>query len=106
MSRRTDLSLERLLALLPGAKSCDEAGEEDGLPKGCIVNEIGQIFWSSGGDSVAAEEALVDLITNGSDPLKWVAWKYLTELDPEHPALSLQTQEAVAEYEAAYDPSR
>lgn len=103
MPRQTSYSLEKLISLLPGAKGCDEATPRDGLPQGCIVNEIGEIFWANGPDSKKAETQLVVIISGVSKALSWIAWKYL--IDGKVQELSPEARAAITEYERLHPES-
>ena len=98
MPRQTNLSLMKLIDMLPGALGCDEETRDHELPKGCIVNEIGEIFWASGSDSPKAEQKLVEIMGGSSKELAWIAWKYLS--DSKGPTRDQSALKAIAEYEA------
>jgi hypothetical protein len=61
------------------------------------VNEIGQIFWSAGPDSVTAEKKLVEIANAGLAGIHWVAYKYLS--DERGPERSPEAIAAVHAYE-------
>jgi len=97
MPRQTDLSLEQLIALLAVADACGEQ-RQGGLSDGCLANEIGEIFWADGPDSVAAEAKLVELASTGQKGIHWVAYKYLS--DDRSPRKTDAAREAILLYES------
>jgi len=78
MPRQTNLSLAELVSILDNANTCGGSGPDE-IPDGLLVNEIGEIFWDSGPESVAAEEKLVELTRQGVGGIHLVAFRYLSD---------------------------